>query len=215
MCWNPEVSLSTFVLGVAGILIGYINGLNDWRWSAFYISVASMQLLEFFVWSYGLRNRQTNTILSMIGLLLIGLQPVCAGLLLKSRIHQLVFYGLYMLFIAMYLSNTHPITFRTSIAKNGHLNWEWLQPQSWLIVIWTLFILIPIWVVSPNKYMALLIIIFISSFTAISYAMHKSYGGAWGSVYCSFINVMFVFVIVKAFLKQYKCYTSVHPKVKQ
>lgn len=107
-------------------IIAYINGMCDWKLALFYMSIASMQLLEYFIWTRGLGKNNTgaNAILSKIGLLLIFVQPICTGLLIKNRLHQIIFYILYALWIVVFFYMSSPIIFKTSIAKNGHLNWE-------------------------------------------------------------------------------------------
>jgi hypothetical protein len=148
-----------------------------------------------------------NHMLSIIGLLLIFLQPVAAGLLIVHKTYQVIYYLIFALWAAMYLWLSAPINFTTTIASNGHLRWRWLEPRSsWLIILWTLMIIAAIYLSDISAMDSTLVALFILALTGLSYYYYSEHGGAWGSVYCSFINVMFAIIIGKAFMTQYKCW---------
>jgi hypothetical protein len=210
MCWNPAVSLSTFILACAGTAIGQINGLHDWRWSVFYLTVASMQLLEYYIWQTLLRPGQAggaslslNLKLSAIGLALIFLQPVAAGWLIPDARRRAAFFAAYSLFVLVYALVAWPIEFRTSVAANGHLRWHWLTPPLALVVAWTLFVLAALYLSGMPRRAFAAIALFVLALTGTSYYYYRAHAGTWGSVYCSFVNVMFAVILVKAFTKQY------------
>jgi hypothetical protein len=205
MCWNKEISLSTFVLATAAITIGLITQQHDANYAIFYFTIASMQLLEFFIWNNGLRNPQLNKMLSMIGLAIIFAQPLAAGLMIHDQNKKLVYYLAYAIWMLVYIAMTYGgIVFKTSIASNGHLRWHWLEPPTdWLILTWTIFVCAAVWMWDTSRFDATLVILFIIALTGWSYYSYRQYGGAWGSVYCSFINVMFVIIIAKAMVSQY------------
>jgi hypothetical protein len=206
MCWNPEISLSTFILGVAAISIGNITQTNDLQWSLFYLSIVSMQLIEFFMWK-NLQNPSLIKFLSMIGLLTIFLQPIVAGLLIDNKQIQILFYLMFILWMIAYIITSSPIKFNTYKSTNGHLAWEWLQPKyNLLIVLWTLFIIVPFWFKNGmNMWWKIIITLFTILFACMSwYFYHET--KTWGSVYCSFINIMSVFILILAFFSQYKCH---------
>lgn len=206
MCWNDKVSLSTFVLAVAGIVIGYINDLHDVRWSVFYLVVASMQLLEFFVWRH-LNDVVLNRWLSMLGLLILFMQPLSAGLLIRERsyIVHAAFYVCCILWILAYLSSSWPIKWSTTVAPNGHLSWNWLRLDIWLAISWTAIVLTAIFLSDIPRRNKVLVAMFVLCTIAISYRYGKKEARTWGSVYCSFINMMFVIIIGKAMWTQYSC----------
>lgn len=214
MCWNKEISLSTFVLACAAIWIGRINGNSSTAHAVFYLSVALMQLLEYFVWARGLRpgSRRLNRALSVIGLLLIVVQPVAAGFLIErpvSRAWYFAAYGLWVAGFAWAWARSPDARLQTSVATNGHLRWHWLEPATlgW-VLSWTAFVVVALCLSRCTAAMATLISLFIVSFTLWSYWSNIRSPGAWGSVYCSAINVMFVFILVKCFLGQYTCLRS-------
>lgn len=205
MCWNKEISLSTFVLASASIIIGLITKQHDMRYVIFYLTIASMQLLEFFIWKYGLRNPPLNVLFSMIGLAIIFIQPLAAGLMINDNKKKVFYYMAYSIWMLLYIAITYGnIVFKTSVASNGHLRWHWLEPPTdWLIVAWTLFVCAAVWMWDISKFDATLVIMFIIALTGWSYYSYRHFGGAWGSVYCSFINVMFIIILVKAMFSQY------------
>lgn len=209
MCWSAEISLSTFVFGIAGMVIAYINNLADLKWVAFYFTITSMQLLEYFIWkTIGNNDASTNELLSKIGLFIILMQPITIGFIIKNNSYKAIYFVLLAIFLLTYLYTASPIKFSTSIAKNGHLNWEWLQLESvGIIIIWCLFMATALWLSSTSFVDALPSIIFTVSLVMWSYYTYRSYGGAWGSVYCSFINLAFTYMIALSFYKNYCGYS--------
>ena len=197
MCWNPQISLSTFIFGIAAIAIGYINGIFDWKWSVLCFTIVSMQLLEYFIWT----KKEWNRILSIIGLCIIISQPIAAGLVIENSTYQKLYYILYLVWISIFLA--YPRHFSTTIGKDGHLRWNWLDISIFSVIIWTLFILAAIHL---SNYISLfkevLVFIFIIGLVSISWYFYRK-NGTWGSVYCSFINIQFIFILANAFYIQY------------
>jgi hypothetical protein len=205
MCWNAEVSINTFIFATAGTIIGNIAGVHDIYRSIFYMSIASMQLLEFFVWKYGLgkNNNALNSTLSAIGLSLILLQPVAAGMMIKEKQVRLAYLVAYAIWTCIYLYTSWPKSFNMSVAKNGHLMWEWFTPASiWLLVTWTSFIIVALYISRLHIIKFVASAVFVVLATCFSYWMFIRYG-TWGSVYCSIINLLFIVVIGISFFKQY------------
>lgn len=203
MCWNAEVSLSTFILGCAAIVIGQLNKLHDVKWSLFYFTIASMQLLEFFIWRYGMNNKDLNRWLSYLGLMIILLQPLAAGFLIKDMWAKKAYFLAYAGFCLVYIWWHWPIRFETAVAGNKHLAWRWLATSWPFILLWTVFIIVAISLSGISWFNVCIIAGFIVALTVWSYVSHIRYPGAWGSVYCSFMNIIFVLILIKAFSKQY------------
>lgn len=202
MCWNPQISLSTFIFGCAAIVIGYINGVNDLWWSVFWLSFVSMQLLEYFMWTH-LDNPRVNRALSICGLALILAQPLFAGLLISDRHAWMWYTALYIPWVVVYLATSAPFVFKTVRAKNKHLGWLWMRPGHWILAImWLAFVCTAVWLSAATKAMKLAIIA-ATGLMAVSWWFYKFQEHSWGSVFCSFANVLFVFVLVKSFGRQY------------
>jgi len=204
MCWNPEISISTFILSLASISIGYINNIFDFNHCIFYLSISLMQLLEYLIWIYPKKN--INKILSILGLLIIIIQPLCASLIIENKKKRLIYLILYILWIIIFLLIQSPFNFSTIKASNGHLKWNWLKLDNiFIIITWTMFILAAILLGKKSIYEKIITIIFIIFCTLIAWFYYNK-SGTFGSVYCSLINIMFIFIIIKALFKQYKCY---------
>ncbi len=201
MCWNAEVSLSTFIFAVSSMTIGYLNNTETGKWLTLYITIACMQLLEYFIWK-NLKYKKLNKLLSICGLVIILLQPLAAGLLIVNKNYQKVFYILYILWMIIFLADNHPFTFTTTVSKNGHLSWNWLKIHDLYTLTWTMFVIIAIALSEVKHYQKSLIIVFIIALTYISWYIYKK-DGTWGSIYCSFMNVIFFVVIIKSFWKHY------------
>ena len=73
MCFNANISISTFLLGIVAIIIGIINNTLSISFSVFYFSVIAMQLAEFFIWIF-IKNKKINYYLSLVANIMIYLQ---------------------------------------------------------------------------------------------------------------------------------------------
>ena len=73
MCFNANISLSTFILGLTAIIIGLINNVIPWNFSLFYFSVIFMQFLEYLAWIF-INNKKINNIVGFFILLLLLIQ---------------------------------------------------------------------------------------------------------------------------------------------
>lgn len=209
MCWNAEISLSTFIFGLAAIAINHVNKMDGEytsSWSLFTLIVASMQLVEWAIWKYGIQNMDVNKILSIIGLGAILAQPFAAAFIITTLYYRYAYIAAYVVWVLLAIYAWSPIDFITTVAKNGHLKWHWLQPRSpmW-IISWVAFIVCALYLSNISVFAATGICLFLILFVIISYH-HYVKDGTWGTVYCSLINILFAGVIVRAMSKQYGCY---------
>lgn len=212
MCWNAEISISTFIFACAATLIGLVTKVLDWRWSIALMTIASMQLLEFFIWKYGLTNAQLNRVLSIIGLTILFLQPAALGLVIENDRVKYAYYALYAVFVVVaLLMQNKERRFTTGVAPNNHLQWNWMNMPGVLAVLWVLFVVAAI-MLSNQPLIVRAIYTFISlAFMAISYYYFRGQG-TWGTVYCSFVNLIFTVVLIRAFWGQYSCMPRMPPK---
>ena len=60
MCWNPEVSLRTFLIAAAASAAALHQGVASVKDVTFFMTFASMQLVEFFMWVYLDRYSETH-----------------------------------------------------------------------------------------------------------------------------------------------------------
>jgi len=168
MCWNATVSLQTFLFSLLPLVLCYYFKLIPFPVYIFFQTFISMQLVEYFLWSY--LDTPWNTFFSKIGFIVISLLPVTT--ILFSEIHFiLVFYLCFLLYVL-----TYPIKFHTSIAKNKHLSWDWLRLPDPIIFLWTAFFLLPLFYTMPMFFILAVITFLISFFT---YYYTNTYGSMW------------------------------------
>jgi len=104
MCWNQYVSINTFLFGIFTLWFIKINNTySDYKIDffkneyvyLFILSIVLMQLIEFFLW-INIHNKSINHNLSILGFLLLVVQPITALYLIKDitlRNNLLTFYG--------------------------------------------------------------------------------------------------------------------------
>ena len=150
MCWNENVSLNTFLFSLFVLtLIGYNNSYtkykiqelnNTWMY-IFFASFIFMQLIEFFIWR-NINNKFYNNFFSIIGLLLLFIQPVASIMILQNielRNLLLASYLLVAIPYSIYKFSTNHI--HTVVSKCGHLKWIAFQNPSIVWVVWLFFFL--------------------------------------------------------------------------
>ena len=76
MCYNPTVSIGTFIFGVSVAILAFLSDkIKNKRAIIVFLSITAMQLLEYFAWTY-YNNKKIIKILSILGLLLLLLQII-------------------------------------------------------------------------------------------------------------------------------------------
>jgi hypothetical protein len=203
MCWSAPVSMNTWLLAIFAAVIGLYNGQLSPASAAFFLSFASMQLVEYFLWSFP----ALNATFSAVGLGLIAAQPLFSVLQLQNAAQRLPLLGAYTVFAAytLYIAmnpTDFGISWRTSVARNGHLLWHWLPSNSVIFMV---------------LYMALLFIPlalggFHVGLLAGAAALLVSYytyaeAGTWGSMWCWFASLMSLWVIGCSVLRRGSCAT--------
>jgi hypothetical protein len=203
MCWNQYISLNTFIFSAFVLLLivynnNYspykINELNSIYAYFFLMSFFTMQLIEFFLWR-NLNDKELNKLFSFLGALLLMLQPVASLMLLKDitlRNKLLTIYGIPAFSYFIYeIANKN---FLTSISKNGHLKWDWVDlkgNKQILFMCWLFFLFFSIFY---NKhYLGLAYTVALLIITLYSYKKDGSFGSLW----CWSINSLMIFYAIK------------------
>jgi general stress protein CsbA len=153
-----------------------------------------MQLIEFFLWR-NLNDKELNKLFSFLGALLLMLQPVASLMLLKDitlRNKLLTIYGIPAFSYFIYeIANKN---FLTSISKNGHLKWDWVDlkgNKQILFMCWLFFLFFSIFY---NKhYLGLAYTVALLIITLYSYKKDGSFGSLW----CWSINSLMIFYAIK------------------
>jgi hypothetical protein len=219
MCWNENVSLNTFLFSSAVLIFIFYNNhytqykieeFKDWKMYLLFFSFISIQLVEFFLWkSIKENNKYYNKIFSIIGWIIIRiLQPFCLLLLIPDKyllIKYLSFFVYFMLLIiiSIYKYFYNPIDFITSIGKNTHLSWNWINLNNnfeYIIVILYLLLYIPLIMKIP------IISLIILGFYVFCYI--KYYNTlTWGSMWCWMSNSVLLYFLIKIlFINPYNEY---------
>lgn len=215
MCWNAEISLNTFLFSSAIlILIIYnntytqykVNFFNNIYAYLFLLSFIFMQLVEFFLWK-NINNKKINHVLSVLGALLLFLQPAFSLMLIsngKLRNILLLIYVIPAITFFIYLFVT--VYFYTTISQKNHLVWHW-GPNNYgyiLFAIWLFFLVFSFFYEKQYLYIGFGLV-----FLILAFVIYNNDGSA-KSIWCWSINIiMFILAIellVYLPLKEGKCF---------
>jgi len=208
MCWNADISLNTFVFGLLSILfIFFTNTFSKYKIQVFsnplyyiyMLNVVSVQLVEFFLWR-NINNRDINRVLSFICLLLVGTQPLILILFIRETFYRNTLLILYGLFSLLFFTILKYKNIYTSIAKNGHLDWNWSHLDVFLLDYLSLFLylsmyLIPLYFIGIHPFSFFIIITLAVSM--YFYIRDKTVGTMWCWIANSaFLLILFYILIV-------------------
>jgi len=218
MCWNPDISINTFLFGCHSLIfIFFANTYTKYKLEnfdnpllyLFLFEISLMQLLEFFIWR-NLKNKSYNRLLSMISMFLIFLQMFTLIIMIPDttfRSSMLILFAIFTLLYSVYRYTYNQVHFHTSVAKNGHLSWDWMNFKGyesiWLF-IFLLFYLIPMYFFhDKGTFWCTLIVIAISLYY---YFKENTFGSMW----CWLGNMIFFsclinILIVKPYLEKGLC----------
>lgn len=142
MCYSAQVSLDTFLLGLFASYFIY-NKYKIWEFY-FWLSFINIQLMEYFLWK-NLHHTQLNHLFSILTMLLILSQPFLSIMAsnLKHKQSWKAFYVMFAIYMAVMCVMTNP--FKTVKAPNGHLLWKWSVLPFWIVILWAVFLIVPLW----------------------------------------------------------------------
>lgn len=199
MCWNEHVSLNTFLFSSFVLaLIVYNNSYtkykiqelnNTWMY-IFFASFIFMQLIEFFIWR-NINNKFYNNFFSIIGLLLLFIQPVASIMFLqniKLRNLLLASYLLVAIPYSIYIFSTKHI--HTLVSKQGHLQWIVFQNPSILWIVWLFFFLFSL--VYQQFWGGLLFAFIMLLISFVNYRNDKTMASMW----CWSINSLMIYYAI-------------------
>jgi hypothetical protein len=132
MCFSKEVSLKTFLLGLAGSLLTIsLNTSSDIIFGLFLIYISFVQFIEYLIWKNQTCN-EYNKLLTKIEMLWVNAEPLILGLLILIINKKLtsylknIFILLVFLFFIMFLIYNKNINDNCTIKnENDHLEWKW------------------------------------------------------------------------------------------
>jgi len=202
MCWNKDVSINTFLFSIfVLVLIIYNNNYTQYKIDEvnnifayiFLLSFILMQLIEYFLWQ-NLNDKFYNKILSFFAACLIFIQPIASIFVIKNIKERNLLLSIYLLFALPYslygLMNTR---FITSVAKNGHLKWDWINQHNTHIgyLFYLFFLFYPL--IREKIYFSSLLafVLLLISF----YTFYKD--GTADSMWCWSVNAIMLYFSVK------------------
>jgi hypothetical protein len=212
MCWNPDISINTFIFSSLALLFIYFSNtytkykVTSFENPAMYLIIISftvMQLLEYFLWK-NLKNNKMNEFLSKIGLFIIFFQPITLMIFdyfeFKNLWFTLGIIFLYILFwigFILYKNKYNPFQFITSIGKNGHLKWDWLIYPShemyFVAFLYFFYIIYSFFFMKTRLDNYYKFIFFVSIFITYVYYFKTN---EFSSMFCWLINFILLYILI-------------------
>ena len=203
MCWNEYVSINTFVFGIfVLLLIAFNNKYSKYKITEFenpytyffMVSFISMQFIEFVLWR-NLNNKFVNKTMSILGSLLLVIQPIASLTMLENinlRNKMILIYSIPAFVYFFY--NIINKNIDTIVSKMGHLKWNWI-PTNLLVYLFYLFYLFFLYfsLFINKKYIG---IILSSPLFAIFYYYYYT-DGTSGSLWCWSVNIIMLYYLIK------------------
>ncbi|NBP66067.1 MAG: hypothetical protein EBU66_15575 [Bacteroidetes bacterium] len=205
MCWNASVSLNTYIFALFGLIIGYINNF-DRKFLLLGALFSFIQFIEYMLWS-NFDNKNMNRLWSIIGFIVIILEPYATINMLNSGMLKNILFAWYSIIIGLNIT-FYKHNFITTIAKNKHLEWRWLPnfitlPSILLWITWFVAILLPLMIRSKDNmdYRYITIIIIGTLIMSLYFYVTTN---SFGSMWCWSSNLIWLYVIYKSFTICYK-----------
>lgn len=199
MCWNPEVSIITFIFGFISCIYLYINDYDKIS-IAFILSFIFIQLLEFFMWIY--LNKKINKIFSILSLIIIFLQPIIVIYMTKYKyIIPYYIFLIILIFIICFLFFNLKFIFKPIISKNKHLSWNWTDNKIFLYSFAIIYLIFygGIFLIT-KRYM-----IFLFGVITFLYSFYNIYNFfAASSFWCHISNFIIIIMIIDMMINKNK-----------
>lgn len=203
MCWSAAVSLNTYLLTSFTILLVLWNKQQFDMLPLFMFIYGIMQLNEFFLWTF-LDNPQLNMLFSIVAAIIIAIQPLVVFITIKSKKGFIIYLILYILFLVMFISSffgTNLVnTFKTEVAKNGHLKWNWTQKVEYIT-----FLLYIVLLISPLLFSKLWVPLGLTLLTLFISLWTYYEDETWTSMWCWFANIVAFYLLGKIFFYDTFC----------
>lgn len=186
MCWNANVSMNTWLLTLFAAAVGYFNGFMGLAQTAFFLSYTSMQFIEYLLWSFP----KLNSTISAAGYGLILSQPLFSIFQVTNPVQRNTLLAGYAVFLlhSIYLG-LQSLTFKSTVAPNGHLKWLWLPDDILFRVLYSILLFTPLYLAGfSNSFIAGLLTLAVSI-----WFYYKD--GTWGSMWCWFAALFSFWII--------------------
>jgi hypothetical protein len=188
MCWNADVSLKTYLLGMTLAAFSKYKGSVDNATWIFLILFTHMQLVEYFLWK-NMENPKQLELWSKIGSILIVSQPLFLMNMMKDSRLKWQLMAAYLVVVGGWFA-LKTKQFETRVGSNGHLEWNWFPTDSWGVV-WAISWFVPLILSQNYKLLFLALAGFIPS--VYYYLKYKT----WGTMWCwisVFVWIFYIFI---------------------
>jgi len=187
MCYNKEVSITTYIIGIIGCINLYFN-LNLKIEAILLAYVIQMQLVEYYIWD-NISCNETNIITSKIGSIINHTEPIILWisiLLLSTKVLPRwvnILMVLFVIITVFYTLDVFPNECTKVTKKSSpHLYWKWNDKENvgyiyYIIFILTLDILMITGLEHGYHFAIITTISYIISI--IIYKKNKSVGSMW------------------------------------
>jgi len=201
MCWNAEMSLKTFIVGMAGIGLGAFLGLSL-PVLLFCFTIVLMQLIEYIVWTY-YDNDEVNYKASVAAAILLWIQPIASMLMIPSLRLKTTMLSVYVLLSligqsALWNKDTKR-QYSMKRAENGHLSWKFLSQESRTYIdlaVYFFFLFMPIVLTGNLDLLALAIVTL--GLSLYTYWRENT----WGSMWCWIVNGLVLLLVGKTVVQK-------------
>ncbi len=201
MCWNADISLQTFIVGVISAIIVIALNKVEYKYILLGISISLMQLIEYYAWK-NINNKQIIKLLSIFGALLIVIQLLIINIsLLKGKERLIILILLFLGLLATLVFIINNDKFKMEKGNNGHLIWYWIDiPKP--VLIYILFFYLYAFFRSKNTLYVGIIVIILLILSLYNFYKHKT----WGSMWCYYSNIIWMILIFNSIfqIKTYK-----------
>ena len=152
MCWNADVSLKSFIIGLTAIIAGTAVGIST-PVLLFYSTIVCMQLVEYVVWT-NINDKNVIFNASIAAVILLWLQPIFAMLTMNNyKMIAIITYCIIGLLYRLY--DNWEINLQMYPGNDGHLVWKWLEGNRGLW-IYFLFLLTPVFFMVSKEMIAVI-----------------------------------------------------------
>jgi hypothetical protein len=201
MCWNAEVSLKTFLVGIVGIGLAAFLGMSL-PVVLFSLTIVFMQLIEYIVWTY-YDDEDVNYKASLAAAALLWLQPIASMLLIPStslKVAMLSIYTILSLAYSLVVPNTFDKKhYSMKKAENGHLSWKFLskEPRTYLrLAVFFFFLFVPILITKNLDLLAM-------ALTTLGLSLYSYWrDNTWGSMWCWIVNGIVLLAVGKTVVQK-------------